>query len=153
LATSRHRWIIVALALAAASAFAVSVQAGRWWTISDVEVGPFGSRSPFGGAADLSWAGGSVRWQRFGFATGAGGLIAMLVLIVLAGALAAGRVPRLAARTALVAIATATLAAVGFVVARPDNGLPFALGRGAALFAAAVIVGALAAVGALRLGR
>ena len=146
----KHRWFIVALALAAASAFALSVQAGRWWSIGDVEIGPFGSRSPFGGPGSLSWAGGSARWERFGIATWAGGLIAMFVLVVLAGGLAANRVPRLAAKTALVAIATAGLAAIGFVVARPDNGLPFAIGRGMVLFAVAVVAGAIAGVSVLR---
>src|SRR5262245_4079513 len=113
----KNRWSIVALALLAASAFALSVQAGRWWVIGDgeVEIGPFGAHSSFGGAGGFSWAGGSARWERFGVATGAGGLIAMLVLVVVAGAIAAHRVPRLAAQTALVAIATATLAAIGFL--------------------------------------
>jgi hypothetical protein len=146
----KNRWIVVALALVAASAFALSVQAGRWWAIGDVEIGPFGSLSPFGGPGTLSWAGGSARWERFGVATGAGGLIAMLVLVVVAGAVAAHRVPRLAAQTALVAIATATLAATGFIATRPDNGLPFELGRGAMLFAAAVAIGTLAAIRVLR---
>jgi hypothetical protein len=146
----KYRWSVVAIALVAASAFALSVQAGRWWTIGDVELGPSGSRSPFGGLSDLSWTGGSVRWARFGVATWAAGLIAMLVLVVLAGAVAANRVPRLAARTSLVAIATATLAAIAFVVARPDNGMPFALGRGAALFVVAVVAGVIAAARVLR---
>jgi len=146
----RYRWSVVALALVAASAFAVSVQAGRWWSIGDVEIGPSGSRSPFGGMGDLSWAGGSARWERFGVATWAGGLIAMLVLVVLAGAVAANRVPRLAAKTALVAIATATLTAIAFVASRPDNGLPFALDRGVVLFAAAVVAGVAGAVWVVR---
>ena len=149
----KPRWLVVALALVAASAFALSVQAGRWWVIGDVEIGPFGSRSPFGGPGTLSWAGGDPRWERFGVATGAGGLIAMLVLVVVAGAVAAHRVPRLAAGTALVAIATATLAAVGFIATRPDNGMPFELGRGVVLFAIAIAVGAVAAVRVLRAPR
>jgi hypothetical protein len=135
----------------AASAFALSVQAGRWWTIGDVEIGPFGSLSPFGGPGNLSWAGGSARWERFGVASGAAGLIAMLVLLVVAGAVAAHRVPKLAARTALVAIATASVAAISFIVPRPDNGLPFELGRGVVLFAAAVALGVTAAVRVLRM--
>ncbi len=146
----KYRWFVVALALAAASAFALSVQAGRWWAIGDVEIGPFGTRSPFTGPGDLSWAGGSVRWERFGAATWAGGLISMFVLLVLAGAVAANRVPRLAARTALVSIATATLVGLGFLLARPDNGLPFVVGRGTFLFIAAVAAGVLVAVGVLR---
>ena len=149
----KYRWSVVALALVAASAFAVSVQAGRWWSIGDVEIGPFGSRSPFGGAGDLSWAGGSARWERFGVATWAGGLIAMFVLVVLAGAVAAHRVPRLAAKTALVAIATATLAGSAFLATRPVNGLPFSVDRGVVLFAAAIVAGVAGAVGVLRAAR
>jgi hypothetical protein len=149
----KPRWPVVALALVAASAFALSVQAGRWWVIGDVEIGPFGSLSPFGGPGKLSWAGGDARWERFGVATGTGGLIAMVVLVVVAGAVAAHRVPHLAAKTALVAITTATLAAFGFVATRPDNGLPFELGRGTALFAVAVAIGGFAAVRVLRTPR
>jgi len=146
----KHRWLLVAAALVGASGFALSVQGGRWWSIGDVSIGPLGARSPFGGLGGFSWAGGSARWERFGTATFAAGLIAMFVLIVVAGALAAKRTPRLAAKTAVVAIATAALVGTAFVVARPDNGLPFALDRGAALFAGAVIAGAIAAAGVLR---
>jgi hypothetical protein len=145
------RWLLVAAALVAASCFALSVQGGRWWSIGDVAIGPLGSHSPFRGPGGLSWAGGSARWERLGTATWAGGMIAMLVMVVVAGALAAKRIPRLAARTAIVAIATATLAATAFVTTRPQNGLPFELDRGAALFAIGVIAGALAAAGVLRL--
>jgi hypothetical protein len=149
----RHRWGLIAASLLAASGFALSVQGGRWWSIGDIAVGPFGARSPFGGLGGFSWAGGGARWERFGNATGAAGLIAMFVLIVVAGALAAGRVPRLAARTAVVAIATAALVGTGFVTARPHNGLPFDVDRGIWLFAGAVVVGALAAAGVLRAAR
>jgi hypothetical protein len=145
----KHRWLVIVLALIAASAFALSVQGRRWWSIGDVTIGPFGSQSPFGGAGDLSWAGGSARWERFAVATGAGGLIAMFVLVMLGGALAARRVPRLVAKTALAAILTAALAAIGFVIARPD-GLPFTIDLGIALFALAVVAGAIAAVCVLR---
>jgi hypothetical protein len=146
----KYRWFVVALAMAAASAFALSVQAGRWWAIGDVEIGPFGTRSPFTGPGDLSWAGGSVRWERFGAATWAGGLISMFVLLVLAGAVAAKRVPRLAARTALVSIGTATLVGAGFLLARPENGLPFVISRGTYLFVAGVASGVLVAIHVLR---
>lgn len=146
----KHRWFLIAEALVAASSFALSVQGGRWWAIGDVEVGPLGSKSPFGGLGGLSWAGNSARWERFGAATWGAGMIAMFVLIVVAGALAANRVPRLAAKTALVAIATATLVAAGFLAARPLNGLPFELGRGVALFGAGVVFGVFAAAGVLR---
>jgi hypothetical protein len=146
----RTRWTLIAIALVGASAFALAVQGGQWWSIGDVTIGPLGARSPFGGVGGFSWAGGSPRWERFGYATFAAGLIAMFTLIVVAGALAAKRVPRLAAKTAVVAIATAALVGTAFVTARPHNGLPFAIDRGVALFAAAVIAGALAAAGVLR---
>ncbi|HEX7838235.1 MAG TPA: hypothetical protein VF469_12260 [Kofleriaceae bacterium] len=146
----KYRWFVVAEALVAASSFALSVQGGRWWTISDVEVGPLGSKSPFGGLGRLSWAGSSARWERFGAATWGAGMIAMFVLIVVAGALAANRVPRLAAKTALVTIATAALAAAGFIATRPMNGLPFELGRGVVLFGAGMVFGVLASAGVLR---
>jgi len=141
----RYRWVVVALALVSASAFALSVQAGRWWTVGDVEIGPAGSRRSFGDAVSMSWAGGGPRWQRFGAATWGGGLIAMFVLVVLAGALAANRVPRLAGQTALVAVATVTLAATGFIALRPD-GLPFAISAGIYWFVAAVVAGVAAAL-------
>lgn len=149
-AALKHRWVVVVLALVAASAFALSVQAGRWWAVGDVEIGPFGAHSPYGNSGSLSWAGGSPRWARFGAATWAGGLIAMFVLVVVAGAVAARRIPKLAAKTALVAIATAALAAIAFIAARPDNGLPFVLGRGVVLFAVALVTGLLAVVPVLR---
>lgn len=74
----------------------------------------------------------------------------MLVLVVLAGAVAANRVPRLAAKTALVAITTAGLAAIAFVATRPDDGLPFVIGRGMVLFAVAVAAGVIGGVSVLR---
>jgi hypothetical protein len=148
-----RRWLLIAASLASAAGFALSVQGGRWWSISDVTVGPLGARSPFGGLGGFAWAGGSARWERFGTATFAAGLIAMFVLIVVAGALAARRVPRLAARTAVVAIGTAARVGSAFVAARPDNGLPFRIDRGFWLFAGAVIVGAIAAAGVLRAAR
>ncbi len=149
----KNRWIIVALALVAASAFAMSVQAGRWWSVGDVEIGPFGSRQCFGGACrptSLSWIGGSERWARAGIATWAGSLIAMLVLLIVAGAVAARRVPRLAARVALVAIATSLAAGVGFIAQFP--GVPGAgVDRGLFLFGGAIVVGVVAAAATLRL--
>lgn len=90
----------------------------------------------------------SDRWARFGIATWAGGLVAMFVLVVLAGAVAAGRVPRLAAKTSLIAIATATLAAIAFYVGFPDA-LPASVDRGVPVFAAGIVFGVAAAIGVL----
>lgn len=148
----KSRWIVVALALVAASAFAVSVWAGRWWSIGDVEIGPFGSKQCFGGdchATGLGWVGGSERWLRMGTATWAGGLIAMFVLMIVAAGVAARRVPKLAARTALVAIGTAVVAGVAFIAQYP--GVDGArVDRGLWLFICAVVLGTAAAIGVLR---
>jgi hypothetical protein len=147
----KSRWLIVGLALFAATALAVSVQAGRWWSIRGgdtgiaVDIGPFGSHSALRGQGGLNWAGGGPRWERFGIATWAGGMIAMFVLVIVAGAVAARRMPRLAAMTALVAIGTAAAVAVGFMVTRP-TAMPFEPDRGIPLFAVGAVVGAVASL-------
>ena len=151
-APMKSRWLIVAIALVAASAFAVSVWAGRWWSIGDVSIGPFGSKQCFGGdcrPTSLTWVGGSERWMRMGMATWAGGLISMTVLCIVAAGVAARRVPRLAAKTALVAIVTAVISAVLFIVQYPGvDGA--SVDRGLWLFACAVVLGSVAAIGVLR---
>jgi hypothetical protein len=149
----KSRWPIVALALLAATAFAISVWAGRWWSIGDVEIGPFGSKQCFGGGecrpTSLTWIGGSERWMRMGMATWAGGLISMLVLVIMAAGVAAKRIPRLAARTALVAIATVTITGVLFVMQFPGvDGAT--VDRGLWLWLGGIIVGCIAAVGVVR---
>jgi hypothetical protein len=148
----KSRWPIVVIALLAAAAFAISVWAGRWWSIGDVEIGPFGSKQCFGGdcrPTSLTWVGGSERWMRMGMATWAGGLISMLVLLITAAGVAAKRVPRLAARTALVAIGTTTITGVLFVMQYPGvDGAT--VDRGLWLWLAAIILGSIAAVGVVR---
>lgn len=149
----KHRWILVAIALLAASAFAVSVVAGRWWSLGEVEIGPFGGKQCFGGGdckrIGLTWIGGTERWMRFGTATWAGGLMAMLVLVVVAAGIAVRRVPKLAARTALVALGTAILAGTMFVVQYPgiDGAGP---DRGLVLFAVGAVLGLGVAITVLR---
>ncbi len=132
--------------MVAASAFAVSVQAGRWWTIGDVDIGPFGAHTTFGGPMNLARFASSDRWARFGIATWAAGLVAMLVLVVLAAAVAAKRVPRLAAKTSLVAIVTATLVAIAFYTGFPSVELPASVDRGVPIFVAGIVLGVAAAV-------
>ena len=149
----RSRWGIVALALLSASAFALSVQGGRWWSVLNVEIGPFGSRRCFGtecGPAGLGWIGAGDGWARLGMATWAGALVSMAVLVVLAAALAAKRVPRLVAKMALSAIATATLVGGLFAVKFPGiDGA--AVDRGLPLFGVAVALGVAASVLTLRM--
>lgn len=151
----KNRWIIIILALAAACAFAISVQMGRWWSIGDagqVEIGPFGSRNCFQGdcrSAGLGWIGASEVWMRTGIATWAGGLVSMFVLVIAAGALAAKRTPRLVAKSALVAIVTAALAGGVFIAKFPGVGGAH-VDRGIYAFAIAIVLGVVAMVWVVR---
>jgi hypothetical protein len=149
----KARWIIVVIALAAAGVFAVSVQAGRWWSLGEIEIGPFGSRHCFGDGecklGGLAWVGGGDRWMRLGMATWAGGLVSTLMLVIMAGGVAANRIPKLVAKSVLVAIATASLAGTFFVATFP--GVTGAgLDRGAWLFAIGVALAIVVAVIVLR---
>ena len=150
----KGRWLVIALALAAACAFAFSVQLGKWWAIGDVaEIGPFGSRHCFGAGeckhADVAWVGGGDRWMRLGMATWAGGLVAAFMLVVMSARLAANKVPKLVAKSVLVAIATASLAGTAFVATFP--GIEGAsLARGAWLFVTGIVLALTAAITVLR---
>lgn len=143
----RSRWLVAAFALIGAVGFALSVQVA-WWARAEVAVGPFGTRHCFGGECretGMSWLGGTDLWLRSAVATRYGAWIAMVLLVVLAGAVTARRVPRLVARTSLVAITTAAVVGGYFVAAFPG----FAgagLDLGAALFGVGVVAGAAAAV-------
>jgi hypothetical protein len=132
------RWLSVALALVGASALTLSVQGGRWWQLGELAIGPFGSSGCFEHECrvrDLAWIGGDGLWLRSGVATYAGALITAVMLVIVAGGLAAGRRPRLAARTSLVAAATAAVAGVLFWSRFP--GISGAVvGRGIVLFVA-----------------
>ena len=145
--------IVTVLALGAACAFAFSVQMGKWWALGDVEIGPFGSKHCFGGGdcklGGLGWVGGGDRWMRLGMATWAGGLVSALMLVILAAALAAGRVPKLVAKSVIVALATATLAASVFVAEFPGV-TGASLARGTWLFVTGVAVALVAAIVVLR---
>jgi len=144
--------LYVILALVAASLFAVSVWIGQWWNVGEVAIGPLGSRHCFGGECrpgGLGWIGGSSAWERGAAATWMAGLVSMVALMGLAAALAAGRVPKLVARTTLVAIATAIIAGGYFVVGFPGvSGA--SLGQGLILFIAAIVVGVVPAIRVLR---
>lgn len=152
-AGSRRRIVIVALALLAAFGFALAMQS-PWWSAGEASIGPFGSRHCFGGEcreAGLSWLGGTELWLRSGVAVTAAGYIAMFVLIVVAGAVAARRIPRVMAGSSIVAISTAAVSGGYFAIAFPP--LPSAsIGRGVVLFAASIVTGLAAAVITLRTG-
>ncbi len=146
------RWLCALFGLVGAAAFALSVQAGTWWTVPDVlEIGP---RTQCFKASEciptgMSWVRGSAQWERLGIATWAAGLVGALVLVLLGATVAAGRVPKLIAKMALVAMATALVASTGFVAKFP--GVAGAqLDRGAMLYIAAMVLGATSAIATLR---
>lgn len=149
------RWVPMFAALVAAMAFATSVWVAPWWQVGEVTIGPFGSHHCFGGAcraAGLSWTGGSDLWMRGAIATGAAGLIAMMLLLGVAGAFAARRLPVLVAKMTLVALGSAILCAAYFVLAFPGV-TGASLGLGALLYAAAALGGTAAPIIALRRAR
>ncbi|HTR49633.1 MAG TPA: hypothetical protein VMJ10_02935 [Kofleriaceae bacterium] len=149
-----RRWPVVAIGLVGAVALAISVQAGVWWSVGDgtVTIGPFGSHQCFGGdcgGSGLGWIGGSDLWMRSAIATGVAGALASLLLVALAGACAARRVPRVLARMALSTLAAAVACAAYFVSQFP--GVAGAgVDRGLVLYAIGVVAGAGAAIAVLR---
>ncbi len=149
----RRRWLAILCALGAAAAFALAVQGADWWRIGgDVGVGTVTSSHCFGGGGctrtSLGWTGGSDTWVRAGAATYAGGLLAAVLLIALAGALTAKSSGRLTAASA--AVATITVAVVGavFIRTRPELA-GSAAARGLWLFAAALVLAVVAIVATL----
>jgi hypothetical protein len=123
-----------------------------WWSIGEVTIGPFGSRHCFTGECretGLSWLGGSDLWMRSGIATRAAGYIAMFVLLMFGGAVAAKREPKLVARGALAAIITAAAAGAYFAAAFPGLG-GAGMSYGVFLYVGAVALGVAAIVVFLR---
>lgn len=148
-AAVRGRWFVVALALFACIAFAMSVQGGQWWVIGDTTIGPFGAKRCFEDGckpAGLNWLGVGDRWMRVGMATWAAGLISAFTLVVLSGGLAAKRIPKLAAKTVGVSAATAAITGTWFWSQFPSDQFTASYGRGLYLFVAAVAMSAIAVV-------
>jgi hypothetical protein len=123
-----------------------------WWSAGEVSIGPFGSRSCFSGEcreSGLSRFGGADLWMRSATATRAAGYIAMFVLLMFAGALAAKREPKLLARGSISAILTAGVVGAYFAAAAPTiTGV--SMSYGVFLYAGAVISGVAAIVLFLR---
>jgi hypothetical protein len=137
----RGRWLIVLLALAAAAAFALSVQSGRWWSLAgDTSIGPFGSKACFEGQCRDVVIDGTDRWLRTGIATGASGLLSMFILTIVAAGVASKRVPKLAAKSALASVVTSLTTGALFMTQRPSiHGIESE--RGLFLFAIAIGLG------------
>src|ERR1051325_4526698 len=101
----KRKWLLVAFAVLAAAAMSLSVNAVSWWSAGEVGFGPFGAHRCFGGdcrGTGLAWIGAGELWMRAAVATRVAGIVAMIVLLIVGGAIAAGRIPRLFARVALV---------------------------------------------------
>lgn len=148
----RARWLYVIVPVVAAMAFATSVWVAPWWTIGEVRLGPFGSHDCFGGscrAGGLAWTGGSDLWMRSAIATGVSGLLSMMLLLAVAGGLAARRTPVLVAKMSLVSIACAIACAAYFVVELPRE-MPMQLGSGVIAFVLGVVMGLVMPIVVLR---
>jgi len=132
----------------------MSVWVGTWWTIGEVTIGPLGARACFNNDCrprGLAWIGGSDIWMRSAIAAGVAGIVASFLAIMVAGAIAAGRVPRLIARSMTVAIATALVTGGYFVAALPNVGNAEAhIALGIPLYAAGCVLGLAAAVVVVR---
>jgi hypothetical protein len=142
----------IALSLVAAACFSLAVVGGHWWQIGEVGVGPVSTQRCFDGtceAGSLAWAEGTEMWERAGTATWAAGMVASLVLVALAGALAAGRAGRVGAGVVLVATMTAIVAGGVFVTQRP-NVAGIEVARGTWFFALGIVWAIGAAVSTLR---
>jgi len=143
----KSRWLALALALVGAAALALS-SIEAWWTAGEVTIGVFGTHHCFGGdcqSTGLSWLDGSDIWMRSAVATRAAAIIACALLVLLAGALAAKRVPKLVARTTMVALAAGVVVGGYFVWKYPSPGGDH-MTLGAALYAGGIVLGAIAAI-------
>lgn len=151
-ALMRTRWIALGIALVGAAALALS-SVEPWWHAGEVTIGPFGTHHCFGGdcqSTGLTWIGGTDLWIRSAVATRAAAIIATIVLVVLAGALAAGRRPKLVAKTVLTASACAAIAGAYFFGKFPQLGGE-SVTIGPFLYAGGLVAGLVAAVLVLRL--
>lgn len=151
-AQMRNRWIALGLALVGAAALALS-SIEPWWRAGEASVGPFGTHHCFGGdcqSTGLTWLGASDLWMRAAVATRAAAIIATVLLVVLAGALAARRVPKLVAKTVMSATACAVVVGGYFVAKFPPLGGE-SLDLGPFLYGGGLVAGLVAAVLVLRL--
>lgn len=137
--------------MVSATLFAFSTWIGQWWTDVDVAIGPTGTRGCVGGVCGggLRWTGGSELWMRTAVATWAGSLLTMVLLLGVAGAFAANRIPKLLAKSTLTSLATTAVVGSYFIVKMPSMpGLEVA--QGMIWFVAAIVLGAVTPIRALR---
>ncbi len=140
------RWTSVACGVAAASALALSTQL-PWWSFAEVEVFLTRARHCFDQqcqAASMNWIGASLWWHRLSTAAFGVALLGAFLSVFVAGARAAGRVPRTAAGSLLVAVVTGTACGAATILMFPKFG-DMRTGPGSLLYVVGLI---LAATGA-----
>src|SRR5690242_17046434 len=143
----KSRWLAICLALVGAAAMGLAA-IEPWWKAGETAIGPAGTHHCFGGdcrSTSLLWLGGSDLWMRSAVATRTAALIAFALLVLLAGAVAAKRVPKLVARTTMVALSAAVVVGAYFFVKYPSPGGDH-LGIGGLLYAVGIVSGAFAAI-------
>jgi hypothetical protein len=145
----------IGIALAGAVLLAIAVQGTRWWEVGDVTIGPVSSHRCFSGecrVVGLEWLGGGTGWARLGQATYVAALLAALLAVIVAGALAAKRVVRIAAKSGLVAAGTALVAGALFLAMFP-GAEGASLGHGVWMYAGGAALAIAAHVMLLRTPR
>jgi hypothetical protein len=141
------RWTNVAIGVAAATALAFSTQL-PWWQFAEIEVFLTRARRCFEGecqnAAGMGWLDASLWWHRLASATFGVGLLAALLAVFVAGARAAGRWPRTASGSLLVAVGTAMGCAAATLITFPMLS-EMGLGLGSPLYVVGLVLSAVAA--------
>ncbi len=143
---SLSRWSSVVLGVAAAAALVFSTQIA-WWSFGEVEVLLTRGWRCFDGECGrvpLNWLGASEWWHRTATATFGLALLAAFLSVFVAGARAAGRVPRTIAGSLLVAVITGT-ACGAFTVYDFPRYAEMSTGLGSLLYVAGLVLAAAAA--------
>jgi hypothetical protein len=145
------RWASVASGVVAAAALAFATQL-PWWSFAEVEVFLTRARHCFEGECrrtGLDWLGVSDWWHRLATAAFGVGLFTALIAVFVAGARAAGRVPRTAAGSLLVAVICSLGCGAATLSTFPQLG-QMHLGVGPLLYIVGLIAAAVAALLARR---
>jgi hypothetical protein len=146
----KSRWPFVAIAVISAALLAISVWVGNWWSVGGLEIGPFGAHECFSGdCRPTTISGAPELWQRCGTAVWAGGIMSMILLLAIAAAIAAKRLPKMLAKSSLTAIVTTGLAGAYFIAKLPaPTGMQ--VGQAIYLFVAGVILAFVTPIWVLR---
>jgi hypothetical protein len=146
------RWMIIVIGILSACCLALSVWAGMWWSVGETGIGPLGTTMcTDAGCATrgLAWLRPSEAWLRSANATAGAGVIAMVVVLIVAGAAAARRTPKLAARGCIAAMVTAIAVGIYFI-ARFPGFQGASIDRGAILYFVGTALGLVTAILVLR---